>query len=230
MNNRLPLVSCITIVHNGEKYIREALTSIFSQTYPNIEVIVIDDGSTDNTKQEIESVGQPIRYYYHEKSGIAHSMNRGVNESNVQFLSFLDSDDLWDQTKTEKQVAYLMENPEIEACFGYAEEFKSPDLVQTQHAGLSKKHDSIPGYSSGTMLIRKSGFERIGTFDTQWKKGIFSDWFLRAKEKNLSMYLFEEVFLYRRIHDKNYGITHRDSYNDYVKMLKASLDRRRVNK
>jgi glycosyltransferase involved in cell wall biosynthesis len=223
-----PLVSVVMIVHNGEKYIREALESIFNQTYTNIEVIVIDDGSTDRTKQEIELTCKKIRYIFQEKSGIAVAMNRGVAESQGVFLSFLDSDDIWETTKMEKQVVYMQNNPDIFACFGYVKQFFSPELTKELTKSFYCPPDPVPGYHSGTMLIRKSEFLRIGLFDTKWQKGIFSDWFMRAKEKNISMHLFEDVFLYRRIHLKNHGITQRESYRDYVKMLKDSLDRRRI--
>jgi glycosyltransferase involved in cell wall biosynthesis len=223
-----PLVSAVMIVHNGEEYIRVALESIFNQTYPYLEVIVIDDGSTDRTRQEIELTGKQVRYFFQEKSGIAVAMNRGVAESQGTFLSFLDSDDFWEKTKTEKQVVYMQSNPNIVACFGYVKQFFSPELTAEQTKSMYCPPDPVPGYSSGAMLIRKSDFLQIGSFDTKWQKGIFSDWFLRAKEKKISMHLFEDVVLYRRIHLHNHGITRRDSYIDYVKMLKSSLDRRRI--
>lgn len=224
-----PAVSVIMPVHNGEKYIREALESIFNQTYTNIEVTVIDDGSTDRTKEIIEMTGKNIRYFFHEKSGIAISMNKGVSESKGEFISFLDSDDIWDKNKTEMQISFMLQNPEIVACFGHVKQFFSPELTAEETKTLYCPPDPVAGFSSGTMLIRKEDFLQVGSFDTQWQKGIFSDWFLRAKEMEIPMHLMDDVLLNRRIHLHNHGITRRDSYSDYVKMLKASLDRRRLH-
>jgi glycosyltransferase involved in cell wall biosynthesis len=224
-----PAVSVIMPVHNGEKYIREALESIFNQTYPNIEVIVIDDGSTDRTKEAIELTGKNVRYFFHEKSGIAISMNRGVSESKGEFISFLDSDDIWEKNKTEMQISFMQQNPEIFACFGHVKQFFSPELTAEETKHLYCPPDPMPGFSSGTMLIRQEDFLQVGFFDTQWQKGIFSDWFLRANEMETPMHLMDDILLYRRIHLHNHGITRRDSYSDYVKMLKASLDRRRLH-
>lgn len=77
------------------------------------------------------------------------------------------------------------------------------------------------------MMIRKDRFLDVGYFNPEWRKGIFSDWYLRATEAGLSIHMDTSVMLHRRIHDSNHGVTQRDKYVDYVRMLKASLDRKR---
>ena len=96
MKNQLdsPLVSVIIPVYNGEKYLRESIDSIFSQTYTPIEVIVVDDGSTDQSKAIARSFPQ-IRYLFQNNSGHASARNRGIRAANADYISFLDSDDLW---------------------------------------------------------------------------------------------------------------------------------------
>ncbi len=92
---------------------------------------------------------------------------------------------------------------------------------------LKEESEIIPGYLPGTMLIKRASFFRAGKFSTQWRVGEFIDWYLRAEETGLKSFLVPSVVLMRRIHDANMGIRERTSRIDYVKIVKASLDRRR---
>lgn len=218
----IPKVSVIITVYNGEKYILETLQSIASQDYSNIEIIIIDDGSTDNTAKLVNDFNVPIVYELQQHAGIATGWNRGVEKATGEYISFLDSDDLWSRNKTRNQVEFLKLNPHIDILFGYAKEFRSQDV-----AGDHKEMEPVPGISACTMMIKKEKFLEVGLFNTKWAKGIFSDWYLRATEASLKMYVDKQIVLYRRIHDTNHGILQRDKYVDYVRMLKESLDRKR---
>ena len=220
--NELPKVSVIITVYNGERYIRETIQSILDQKYSNLEIILIDDGSTDNTADIIDQLPAKINYEFQENKGIAEGWNKGIHKSTGTYISFLDADDLWSKSKTHKQVRLLETKPDMDIMFGHAKEFYSEDVHR-----VSADLKPIPGYSAGTMMIKKERFLNVGLFNTKWIKGIFADWYLRATEAGLTVYMDEEIFLYRRIHDKNHGILKRDKYVDYLKMLKESLDRKR---
>jgi glycosyltransferase involved in cell wall biosynthesis len=215
-----PWVSIIITAYNAEKYITESIQSVIDQKYSNAEIIVIDDGSTDKTKSIINNFSEQIAYYYQEHSGIATGWNNGVKRSRGKYLSFIDADDIWSERKLHFQVQFLESHPEIDISFGYAQEFF--ELEKNQ-----KKKKPIPGISAGTMMIRKDRFLDVGYFNREWRKGIFADWYLRAMEAGLSIHMDESIMLHRRIHDSNHGVTQRDKYVDYVRMLKASLDRKR---
>lgn len=224
-NDHLPpkLVSIIITVFNGEKYIKQTLQSIIDQEYPKLEIIVIDDGSTDKTASIVEQFSADISYHYQPNSGIAKGWNNGVEKATGTYLTFIDADDIWAEGKLNFQVKYLENHPEVDLVFGYAREFFETKKDQ-------EKKEPIPGISAGTMMIRKDRFLDVGYFNPEWRKGIFSDWYLRATEMKLSIHVEKTVMLFRRIHDSNHGVTQRDKYVDYVRMLKKSLDRKRNKK
>jgi len=229
MTDTKPSISTIMTVYNGEKYIKEAIRSILDQNYPNLDVWVIDDGSTDQTKEIATSFGETVNYIFQKNSGIAAGWNNGINSSGGDYLAFLDSDDIWTAGKLQRQMKFLQSHPQVMASFGYMEEFYSPGLPDETKKKYKCNEQAVPGYSAGTILISRKNFMEVGIFNQQWEKGIFSDWFLRAKEMNTSMHMDEKVMLKRRIHENNHGIKKRDKYVDYVRMLKASLDRKRSN-
>jgi glycosyltransferase involved in cell wall biosynthesis len=216
----LPQVSVIITAYNAEKYISESIQSVIDQKYLNVKIIVVDDGSTDKTENIIKQFSEEIAYYYQEHSGIATGWNNGVKKASGKYISFIDADDTWKEGKLNFQVQYLENHPGIDIVFGYAQEFYQMGKDQ-------RRKEPIPGISAGTMMIRKDRFLDVGYFNPEWRKGIFSDWYLRAMEAGLNIYMDKSVMLRRRIHDSNHGITQRDKYVDYVRMLKASLDRKR---
>jgi glycosyltransferase involved in cell wall biosynthesis len=105
------LVSCIVPVFNGERFLREALDSIFAQTYRPIEVIVADDGSTDGSHAVLESYRGRLKCVSQATAGPAATRNLGGRASQGDMLAFLDADDLWKPEKLERQVSTLRECP-----------------------------------------------------------------------------------------------------------------------
>ena len=105
-------VSIIIPTYNRRDYITTALDSVLGQTYKDYEIIIVDDGSSDDTKEVIRPYGEIIRYFYQENRGIAAARNRGIRESRGEFIALLDSDDYWHPEKLKRQVNYLTENPQ----------------------------------------------------------------------------------------------------------------------
>lgn len=114
------LVSVIIPTYNREKYIKEAIESVLNQTYKYVEVIIIDDGSTDNTKKIIDEINKRnnniIKYYYQENSGVARARNYGIEVSTGDYIAFLDSDDFWDLDKLQKQMNKINMS-KVECCY-----------------------------------------------------------------------------------------------------------------
>lgn len=225
------MISVIVPVYNGERYLAEAINSVLQQTLPASELIIVDDGSTDRTaeiaKQFTNSRGSIVRYESQPNSGAASARNHGVGFAQGNLLAFLDADDLWTPNKLSLQVKALDESRENEAVFGMLEQFVSPDLDATEKATIHCPDKALPGYTHCTMLIRRAAFLRVGLFETDWSVGEFVAWYLRALEKNLTSVMLPEVVLRRRLHAHNQGRHKRDFQTDYVRILKASLDRRR---
>jgi len=220
----LPLISVIVPVFNGERYLTDALESIENQTYAHTEIIVVNDGSLDKTMSVIRSFPSVISISQ-SHSGLSTALNNGIQNAKGSFLAFLDADDIWVKDKLSNQMKIFTENPGMEAVFGHIVQFNS--LQEIMEAEGKNSIRKIPGYCKGSMLIKKKSFSRIGFFDTGWEMGDFIDWFKRAKEKDLKTVLIPEVVMKRRIHSHNMSSSKKNGKKDYVRILKASLDRSR---
>jgi glycosyltransferase involved in cell wall biosynthesis len=223
------LVSVIIPVYNYEKYLAEAIESVLAQTYQPIEIIVIDDGSTDNSARVAQQFAPRIRYFYQSNAGLGAARNAGVEASQGDYLTFLDADDLWVKNKIALQMALFQGNPEADLVFGHVQQFVSPELDEAQKSAICCPLKKMPGYIAGTMLIKRESFKQAGPFETNWQIGEFVQWYIRVKERGLKVLMLPDVILQRRLHTDNMGIRDRNSRTDYVRILKASLDRRRAS-
>ncbi|MEE9614146.1 MAG: glycosyltransferase family A protein, partial [Thermodesulfobacteriota bacterium] len=106
-------VSVVVPVYNRPEYVREALTSVFGQTFKDYEVIVVDDGSTEDTKGALGEYLQGVNYFYKKNGGAASARNYGIEKSTGEYVAFLDSDDLWEEDKLDVQVEFLSRNPDV---------------------------------------------------------------------------------------------------------------------
>jgi glycosyltransferase involved in cell wall biosynthesis len=222
-----PLVSVIIPVLNGERYLAEALESVFLQTRVPDEVVVVDDGSTDATSAVARLFENRIRYVRQEHGGIGPARNRGLRESTGSLVAFLDHDDLWTVEKLDLQVRALEASPATGMIFGLVEEFVSPDLPAHERARLLLREGRHPGYLAGAMLARRSAFAAAGDFPAAFRAGEFIDWYLRAVESGVPHALLPHLVLKRRLHMTNTGRGAIESRTDFARVLKNSLDRRR---
>jgi glycosyltransferase involved in cell wall biosynthesis len=229
-----PLISCIIPVFNGERYLGQALDSILAQTYRPIEMIVVDDGSTDGTRQLVASYGDSVRYLWQSNAGPPRARNFGLSAAEGEFVAFLDADDLWLPDKLSCQMARFRERPELDLCVTYCQVFWIPELSEEearfQGHRLSRP---LPGYVTQTLLARRALFAKVGDFDTSRLVGDPADWFLRASEQGAVMDLLPDVLVYRRFHENNFSVesgTRRMTphmQDAILHVVKASLDRRR---
>ena len=219
-------ISVIIPVYNAEMYVAEAIESVIAQCYDPVEIIVIDDGSSDGSA-EIAKKFSAVVYEYQPNAGISAARNRGIEQAQGEFLAFLDADDIWVEEKLTLQLAAFEENSDLDIVFGHVQQFYSPELSIPQNEKQSVK-DLMPGYIPSTMLIKLKSLFRVGLFESEWKMGEFASWYLRSLEQGLQNVMLPDLVTLRRIHDANNGIQQRGSINDYVHIFKASLDRRRA--
>ena len=225
-----PLVSVIIPVYNYDRYLAEAVESVLNQTYRNIEVIVVDDGSTDQSGAVARSfANRGVRYCQQVQAGIGPTRNKGVELAQGDFIAFLDADDRWPLEKIERQLQAFENDESLEMVFGQALQLQNGPAWE---AGVNDKNlivaGMVPGMVPGTMLIKRAAFDRVGKFQGNLKVGEFIDWYARAVELNVRSLVLPELLLWRRIHDSNQGIRERQSVSDYARVLKAKLDRRRA--
>lgn len=224
-----PLVSVIIPVYNGVRYLADAIESVLAQTYRPAEVIVVDDGSTDGSA-DIAKGYTSLHYYFQPNRGIGTARNSGVDLARGDFFAFLDADDIWIKDKLYSQMEAFNADTGLDMAFGQVEQFLSPELDKNKKSTTNYSGEIIPGYIAGTLLIKRESFFRAGYFATNWRVGEFIDWYLKAMELGLTSFIVPDVVMKRRIHNDNIGIRERDSRTDYVRIFKASLDRRRKGK
>jgi glycosyltransferase involved in cell wall biosynthesis len=230
------LISCIVPVFNGERYLGEALDSILAQTYRPIEIIVVDDGSTDGTGELVACYGDRIRYVRQANQGAPTARNLGLSVANGEFIAFLDADDLWHPDKLERQMARFEARAELDLCVTNLQRFWIPELETERKRFQNHRFAEIlPGYVTQTLLARRSLFESVGHFDTSRRVGDPMDWFLRANEHGAVIELLPDLLVYQRMHENNLSVergTRRmtaSMQNAVLDVVKASLDRRRLH-
>lgn len=222
-----PLVSVTLPVYQGERYVAAAIESVLAQTYRALELIVVDDGSTDGTAQVLDSFGDRIRRHHQPNRGLSATRNRGMGMAKGEILAFIDADDLWEPNKLEAQVAVLRAHPEVDLVFTHIRQFHSPDLSEQARAQLCVPEEVLPGPSATTCAVRRLAAEKCGGFDESLRVGEFIDWYSRALAAGLAVQTLAEVLAGRRIHGANMGIQEKDSRSDYLKVLRANLARKR---
>jgi len=221
------LISVIIVVHNGARYLAEAIDSVLAQTYHPFEIIVVDDGSTDESAHVAQQF--PVRYYYQTHSGPGAARNHGTEQARGEFLAFLDADDIWLPAKLEQQLAAFAAQPKREAVFGQVEHFNSPELEPVARSARFIG-TTMNGISAGTMLIHRAAFMRVGLFSTRWQVGDFVDWYARLQEIELEIFSLPEVVMRRRIHGNNLTLRlSKVARVEYAQILKAALDRRKMH-
>lgn len=222
------LVSVVIGVYNAERYLGEAIDSVLAQDYRPLELIVVDDGSTDGSGEVAQRYPE-VRYIRQENGGNGAARNTGVGASSGDFLAFLDADDRFTSGKLTLQLRALETSPDLDLVFGHVQEFVSPELDDATRRGIrAPAPGPMPWTAPNLMLIRRASFERVGLFETSVRVGVTVDWFLRAKEAGLRYEVLPETVLERRLHTENNGIREAASRSQYLAVLKASLDRRRA--
>jgi glycosyltransferase involved in cell wall biosynthesis len=219
-------VSVIIPVHNGEKYLAQSIQSALDQERASLEILVVDNGSTDGTPNVVRKFPS-IRHFHLEERGLVKALNHGVGESRGAFIAFLDADDLWRPNKLAIQLEAFAQNPAIDMVFGHVEQFVSPELPDPVKARLSIRDKRLPGRVKSTLLIRRESFWKVGLFEKTADFADFIEWYMRAVEQRLQELMLPDVLTLRRIHGANYGYTDRDKRIEYVRVIKRGLDRRR---
>jgi glycosyltransferase involved in cell wall biosynthesis len=200
---------------------------VLAQTFHPLEIIVVDDGSTDRTASIAEQFGQPVICHRRTHGGIAASRNFGISVARGNWLAFLDADDLWTPDKLERQLAAAEKDEALEIIFGGVRQFVSPELSREDQLRLAAPQTTSAAPHVGTMLARRAVFGRVGLFDETLKVAEFIEWFARVQDAGARMTTLPEIVLQRRRHPANTTLKRKDSLSDMTVVIKRILDRRR---
>lgn len=176
------LVSVVIPLYNDEKYISKAIESVLNQTYSDYEIIVVNDGSTDNGMEIVNSFGDKVRKINKKNGGLASALNAGIRKAKGEYIAWLSSDDLFLPQKLEMQMSYFNSNPDTLAlCTNYFNYFKENDVCAIttfkEPANIEKQTERLfaHNYVNGsTFIAHKSLFDKVGLFEEPCP--YFEDW------------------------------------------------------
>lgn len=201
------LVSILIPAYNAERYIAESLRSATSQTYRDIEIIIVDDGSTDKTKETILSLSDPrVRFFSQENKGIAKTRNRLLKEAKGDYVTFLDSDDIYLSDKVEKEARFLDSRPDYFAVYS--------DLRYFFDGAPNKFYKHKYTFPSGdifsellrkqfitntTLMFRRAVVDKIGYFDENTREVEDWNYFLKMARAGMLFGFIDEVLVHFRL-------------------------------
>jgi len=214
------LVSVIIPVCNGEKYLSEAIDSVLFQSYRPIEVFVVDDGSTDGSRDIAEAYPE-VTYLYQTNAGPASARNRGIQAAKGEYIAFIDADDIWMPEKLTLQMVAFATDPDLDIVTGYVDQFLSPELDFPGETQYKIPSAALPGYVPTAVLVTRDVFDVIGLFHEEYHVGETISWFSTALDSGLNIKVLPDIIARRRIHGENISIQHQKKKKSAIlKILK----------
>ena len=215
-----PTIAAIIAVYNGANLIRRSLESILAQTRPADEVIVIDDGSSDDTGEIVRSYGSRVRYIFQENSGVSTARNRAVSAATSEWVAFLDHDDEWLPRKLERQAAAVEADPGAMVCYTALEVRNIDGREWVEHIPveriwpLARLRNPFP---PSVAMVRRSAFLEAGGFYEGLKRAGVEDWefFARFLSRHRAIALTEPLARYHAVPNS--------ASRNYQRMLADSL-------
>ena len=225
-----PLISCIIPVHNGAPYLDATLASVFGQTHRPLEVIVVDDGSTDASADIARRYD--VRLVQQARRGQGGARNAGIAGASADYLAFLDADDLWRPEKLTRQLARFQARPELDISVTLIQNFWEPELAdEALRLSSHPRSGPLPGYSGSTLVIRRRTLQIFGTFDPTHPHTAITAWFVNARERGAVDELLPEVLVDRRLHRSGISrVGAERSRDEHLALIKRTLDRRRAGR
>jgi glycosyltransferase involved in cell wall biosynthesis len=221
-----PFLSVIIPVYNGEKYLGDAIHSVLDPGHAPMEVIVVDDGSTDGTAEIACEFDGRVSYVAQANHGPAAARNRGLQLARGEVVGFLDADDLWTENVVTRALASLTERQDVDIVQGRIQEIKprASGATGSAYACFARPY---PFINIGSAVYRKKVFAKVGGFDETMRFCEDYDWFLRAFDARIPKLRIDEVTLLYRTHADS--MTHGKSVHEIgmAKAHKKAIQRRR---
>lgn len=200
-----PLISVVISCYNYAKFLNDSIDSALNQSYSNIEVIVVNDGSTDNSHEIALGYGDKIRYFQHENAGLSYTKNFGANQAAGEYIAFLDADDIWRSDKLQCQMA-LFSNKTVSIVYSRRLAINENDLIQeidkrSYSRGNITKDILFQNYICfSSVIIKTSTWKTYGGFDETLRRSSDFDFWLRTAPLEQFDYSDEPLVYYRSGH------------------------------
>jgi len=229
-----PLVSVIMPAYNAAPFIAAAIDSVLAQTYTQFELIVVDDGSTDETAHIVHSYGRRVRYIFQQNARQAAARNCGLRQASGELCAFIDADDIWLPEKLEKQVAFFKQHPEVGLVYCSMQMIdRGGNSLKECQANLRGEALSqillgkLAGVGGSTSIVPRRVVEEIGGFDTSLPPCEDTDLFWRIASLYPIDYLDEVLVLYR-LHSQNDHYHLENMTRAWKLLYRKALGNRRV--
>jgi glycosyltransferase involved in cell wall biosynthesis len=226
-----PGISLIIPCYNAGRYLRQALESALNQTVKPQQIIVVDDGSTDDSLAVAESFGEAVTTIRQANAGPAVARNRGLAHADQPFITFLDADDRLVPNKLELQLKALAEAPAAVLCICRVCDFWSPELPDA----ASKSSRLLPQLRPGQVeawLARRELFDQVGGFNTSatFRFAEGSELFSRIENAGIKAVYLDDVLVQRRLHTSNMTADSKAHMDGIMALMKRRLDLRRASR
>jgi glycosyltransferase involved in cell wall biosynthesis len=221
-------IDIIMPIYNGEAFVAQSIDSILHQSFKDVRIIVVNDGSSDRSLQIVSALAKKqdnIEVIDLPRRGLSAALNEALKHVTAAWLAFLDCDDLWHTEKLAKQLDYLIENPAVDLCFTQLTEFDDRNKLTGTHAARTQV---LNGTGKSALLCRPTVFEKVGGFNEDTQLGDFLEWFGLCQLKGIIHTTLPEVLTYRRVHDGN--MSQGASASDYLKLLRRHLQHKAAAK
>jgi glycosyltransferase involved in cell wall biosynthesis len=224
------LVSVITPFYNSERYLADAIDSVLAQTYRPLELLLVDDASTDGSadiaRRMVVAHDEVRLLSLSDNLGPAGARNVGLAEARGDFITFLDADDLMLRERVDVQLACLTEHPDLDAVLGaqtVTMEADAPPERVRRHQSRGPRSE----FHIMSMMVRRRALDRVGGFDPSYRVAEDLDWLFRASAAHLEIGKIDAVLTRRRVHASNLSHRARDIQAAMIRSLRNRLLERR---
>ena len=220
-------ISVIIPAFNAARTIEETIASVFAQERPPDEILLVDDGSTDDTGSRAARLSPRVKVLGQANLGPPAAINRGIREAAGTHLAFIDADDIWSSGKLAQQEAAFAAEPIVDAVFGHMRSFACPSATADERRHWHIPSEPQPGWLLGTLLVKRTAVDRAGVLDERFRIGAAIEWFARMRDLGLSLQMMDAVMMHRRVHAGS--LSQRSDTRDkgYLKLIQARLHERR---
>ena len=232
------MISIIIPAYNAEKYIAETINSVLSQTYKNWELIIVDDGSTDDTAKIVKAFcdkDDRIQYFYKENSGVSDTRNYGMEKAKGDYFALLDADDVWEKENLQEKLNVLIQESEYDWVFSNMYNANAnAEIIEEAAKGkddnilksiLEWKGEVVPGPSSNVVFKRKS-YDNGVRFDKKFSTAADQDFTIQLAAKYKGFHINKPLWRYRILNNSmshNIAVMEKDHIGVFKKAAKNKL-------